>query len=131
MAHLVRRLLAVGAASALLWPLSLGAQARERVAYVSVVERATAQPVAELSPADVIIREDGVRREVLRITKATGPMHIAVLVDNSAAAESAIPNIRDGPPASSLAWATWDRSRWSRWPTARRWSPTTPPTPPC
>jgi hypothetical protein len=96
MAHLVRRLLAVGAASALLWPVLLGAQARERVAYVTVVERASGQPLAELSPADVIIREDGVRREVLRVTKATGPMHIAVLVDNSAAAESAIPNIRDG-----------------------------------
>lgn len=96
MAHLVRRLLAVGAASALLWPVLLHAQARERVAYVSVVERASGQPLAELSPADVIIREDGVRREVLRVTKATAPMHIAVLVDNSAAAESAIPNIRDG-----------------------------------
>ena len=67
MAHLVRRLLAVGAASALLWPVSLDAQARERVAYVSVVERASGQPLAELSPTDVIIREDGVRREVARL----------------------------------------------------------------
>ena len=31
------------------------------------------------------------RREVLRVTRATGPMHIALLVDNSAAAEPAIP----------------------------------------
>jgi hypothetical protein len=96
MAHLIRRLLAAGAASALLWPAVLGAQARERVAFVSVLDRATGQPLAELTTADVVVREDGVRREVLRVTRATGPMHIAVLVDNSAAAERSIPNIRDG-----------------------------------
>ena len=42
-----------------------------------------------------MVREDGVRREVLRVARATGPMHIALLVDNSVAAEPAIPNIRD------------------------------------
>ena len=95
MAHLVRRLLAVGAASALLWPILLDAQARERVAFVSVVDRATGQPVTELAPTGIVVREDGVRREVLRVARATGPMHIALLVDNSVAAEPAIPNIRD------------------------------------
>ena len=92
----VCRLLAVGAATSLLWPVLLDAQARERVAFVSVVERATNQPVNELAPADVIVREDGVRREVLRVTRASGPMHIAVLVDDSAAANQAIPDIRAG-----------------------------------
>jgi hypothetical protein len=94
MVHL-RRLLAVGAAAALLWPSLLDAQARERVAYVTVVDRSSGQPLTELSPPDVIVREDGVRREVLRVTRATGPMLIAVLVDNSSAAEREIPNIRD------------------------------------
>ncbi|MGD9906719.1 MAG: hypothetical protein AB7U83_24900 [Vicinamibacterales bacterium] len=93
---LVRRLLAAGAIAAGLWPAWLAAQARERVAFVTLVERASGQPVTELSPDDIAIREDGVRREVLRISRATGPMHIAVLIDNSAAAEAAIPNIRTG-----------------------------------
>ena len=96
MAHLAGRLLAVGTITALLWPVLLDAQARERVAFVSVVDRDSGQPVTELTPADVVVREDGVRREVLRVTRATGPMHIAVLVDNSAAAEPAIPDIRTG-----------------------------------
>jgi hypothetical protein len=96
MAHLVQRLIAVGAVTALLWPAQLDAQARERVAFVSVVDKASGQPLSELTAADVVIREDGVRREVLRVTRATGPMPIAVLVDNSAAAERSIANIRDG-----------------------------------
>lgn len=96
MARLVWRLFAVGAATLWLGPALLDAQARERAAYVTVVERGSGQPVDELTPGDVVIREDGVRREVLRVARPTAPMHVAVLVDNSAAAESAIPNIRDG-----------------------------------
>ncbi len=96
MAHLAGRLLAVGTITALLWPVLLDAQARERVAFVSVVDRDSGQPVTELSATDVVVREDGVRREVLRVTRASGPMHIAVLVDNSAAADPAIPDIRTG-----------------------------------
>ena len=72
----------------------LGAQARERVAYVAVVDRATSAPKDDLSARDIVIREDNATREVLRVTPATGPMPIAVLVDTSAAAEGAIPDIR-------------------------------------
>jgi hypothetical protein len=96
MAHLLWKPSVVAAAIGLLWPVTVGAQARERVAFVSVVDRATGQPRTELSPADVIIREDGARREVLRVARATGPLLVAVLVDNSAAAEPAIPDIRRG-----------------------------------
>lgn len=74
--------------------VSLGAQARERVAYVSVVDRASGAPKNDVTAADIVIREDKVTREVLRVTPATGPMPIAVLVDTSAAAESAIADIR-------------------------------------
>src|SRR5262249_49499545 len=34
--------------------------------------------------ADVVVREDGVAREVSRVSKATAPMQIALLVDDSA-----------------------------------------------
>jgi VWFA-related protein len=71
------------------------AQPRERVVYVSVQER-NGTPVTGLGPADLLVREDGVAREVLRVTPASDPMQIALLVDNSQAAEPDLQNIRDG-----------------------------------
>jgi len=68
--------------------------ARERVIYTSVVDK-DGEPVAGLGPDDFIVREDGVRREVLRVTPATEPILIALLVDNSRAAEDDVRNIRD------------------------------------
>lgn len=94
MPHFTARLAAVVAMLGLAAPASLGAQARERVAFVSVVNRATGAPLTELAPDDIFVREDRVPREVLRVTRATGPMPVAVLVDNSAAAEPAIADLR-------------------------------------
>jgi len=71
------------------------AGARERTLFVSAVD-ARGEPVEALGPTDFIITEDGRRREVLRVSRAAEPMDIAVLVDNSAAAERAIPSLRDG-----------------------------------
>lgn len=73
----------------------VSAQALERSLLVSALD-AKGQPVARLDPADVIVREDGVRREVLRIVPAADPMQVALLVDNTAAAEPHIANLRDG-----------------------------------
>jgi len=70
------------------------AGARERAIYTSVVDK-NGEPVAGLGPNDFIVREDGVRREVLRVTPATEPMAIALLADNSLAATDAIRDIRD------------------------------------
>lgn len=72
----------------------LGAQAQERIAFVSVVDRQSGTPSDAVTARDIVIREDRVSREVLRITRATGPMPLAVLVDNSTAAEPFIPDIR-------------------------------------
>src|SRR5687768_5470145 len=71
------------------------AGARERTLFVSAVD-SRGEPVDGLGPTDFIVTEDGRRREVLRISKAVEPIDIAVLVDNSAAAERAIPSLRDG-----------------------------------
>lgn len=71
------------------------AGARERALYASVVDR-DGRPVEGLGPGEFVVREDGVRREVLRVTPATEPMAIALLVDNSAAARDDIRNIREG-----------------------------------
>ena len=56
-------------------------------------------PVAELQPSDVIVKEDDVTREILRVAPATEPMQIAILVDNSQAAERYIRDYRDALPA--------------------------------
>lgn len=43
---------------------------------------------------DIAVTEDGQSREVLRLEKAEGPAHIALLVDDSQAAQSAIAEMR-------------------------------------
>ena len=69
-------------------------QARERVAYVSIIDAKTRQPVADVTPDALIVREDGNRREVLRVARATSPMPVAVIVDNSQPAAPTIPDLR-------------------------------------
>ncbi len=71
------------------------AGARERTLYASVVDK-NGEPVAGLSADEFIVREDNARREVLRVSRAVEPMALAILVDNSAAADNDIRNIRDG-----------------------------------
>jgi len=82
---------------ALTWPGRLAAQAIQKAMYVSVVNDAGA-PVPDLGPADFIVREDNVAREVLRVEPAVDPMQIAVLVDNSAASRDNISHIRQALP---------------------------------
>lgn len=76
----------------------LGAQAKQRAVYVTVLDNDGA-PVSDLAPSDIVIREDNVAREILRIAPATEPMQIAVLVDNSQAGEPYIRDYREAIPA--------------------------------
>lgn len=78
-------------------PTTAGAQAgaRERVLYVSVVDK-DGEPVTGLGPDEFVVREDDRRREVLRVSRAVEPLAVALLVDNSAAAQNNIRDIRDG-----------------------------------
>jgi hypothetical protein len=66
--------------------------------YVSALDQ-TGAPVPNLGPTDIIIREDKVTREILSVTPASDPMQIAVLVDNSQAAEEFIRDYRQALPA--------------------------------
>jgi VWFA-related protein len=86
--------LAAGGAAALFVSITLGAQAAERVLYVSVFDEKTRAPVTGLRTTDFIVKEDGASREVLRVGPATTPMPIAVIVDNSQAATDTIPDLR-------------------------------------
>ena len=103
--HIVRRypvwtVFALAIAAATL--LGLGAEAlaeaaqpgpRERALFVGAVD-SRGEPVEGLSVNDFIVTEDGRRREVLRVSRAIEPMDIALLVDNSAAADNAISSLR-------------------------------------
>ena len=74
----------------------LVAQTVERVLYVSVWDKATRAPITGLGPDAFNVREDGSRREVLRVTPATSPMSIAIIVDNSQPTTPTIADLRKG-----------------------------------
>jgi Ca-activated chloride channel family protein len=67
---------------------------REGTMYVSAVNR-EGEPVTGLGPEDFIIREDGTRREVLRVSRATDPIDLAILLDNSVGATNGVTFLRE------------------------------------
>jgi len=66
-------------------------QAREGRVYISVTDD---NKVIPITAADVTVSEDGRVREVLNVEKASAPLQIALLVDDSQAAQAAIHDIR-------------------------------------
>lgn len=88
--------LAAGGAVALAISVVLAAQSAERVLYVNVWDQATRAPITGLGTDAFAVREDGLAREVLRVTPATSPMSVAIVVDNSQAATPAIADLRKG-----------------------------------
>jgi hypothetical protein len=75
----------------------LVAQAVQRSMYVAVVD-ANGAPVPDVAPSDLVVREDNVAREVLRVAPADEPMQIEILVDNSQAAREYIRDVRAALP---------------------------------
>jgi hypothetical protein len=69
--------------------------ARQRALHVFALNE-DGMPVETLAPDDVVIREDGVAREVLKVSRSTEPVDITVLVDNSVASTRALQDIRLG-----------------------------------
>jgi VWFA-related protein len=69
------------------------AQAAERSLFVSVLGQGGA-PVPGLGPDAFVVREDGRSVEVLRASRATQPIDLAILVDNSQAASPYITDLR-------------------------------------
>jgi VWFA-related protein len=70
------------------------AQSTERTVFASVVDKNDA-PVTGLAQNEFIVREDDQAREVLRVSAATEPMQIAVLVDTSQAIEEHLLDVRN------------------------------------
>ncbi|MBM3808165.1 MAG: hypothetical protein FJW22_08195 [Acidimicrobiia bacterium] len=84
----------LSAPSAALLPGLSAAQGNERIAYASAWDARTRAPLTGLGPDAFVVREDNARREVLRVTAATSPLAIAILVDNTQAAHDHIAEIR-------------------------------------
>ena len=92
---MMNRCRVVGAAAAVVAALSspVLAQTEERAIYVSAIDKDD-KPVTGLTPADFIVREGGMAREVLRVEPARDPAQIALLVDTSAAIEPYVGDLR-------------------------------------
>ena len=69
------------------------AQIDERVMYASVVDN-KGEPVLGLNAKDLIVREDGQAREILRMTKDEDPLQVALLVDNSVEMRNRLSDLR-------------------------------------
>ena len=83
-----------GSVAVLLCTAALLAQSNERIAYVNAYDEKTRAPITSLGVRDIVVREDGAAREVLRVTPATSPMAVTILVDNTQAASDHIGDIR-------------------------------------
>ena len=100
--------IAVAVVTGSLTERALDAQARERTLFISAVDD-KGEPVEGLGPDAFVIRENGQRREVLRVSRATEPIDIALLADNSQAATDEITFIRDALSKFVAAMATDNR----------------------
>ena len=94
MSHVVRTRVLVASLAVTVLSGDLLAQAAERVLYVTALDERSKVPVESLTPADLRVTEDDRAREILRVTPATTPMPVAVVVDNQAAAQATIADLR-------------------------------------
>lgn len=92
---LVLSAIAVATAPALAQRPTQASDARTRDIYASVLDN-KGNPVTGLTAKDFTVREDGVAREVVRVAPADGQMDVVLIIDDSQAATSLIPYLRDG-----------------------------------
>ncbi|ODS53660.1 MAG: hypothetical protein ABS36_13630 [Acidobacteria bacterium SCN 69-37] len=69
-------------------------QGAQRTVTVGLLDR-TGTPVADVTTDDVIVREDGVAREVVRVAPGPPPTEVVILVDDSQAAATDLRDLRD------------------------------------
>ena len=74
-------------------PASDQRESRERGVLVSVSTNGDA-PVADMQATDFLVRENEIAREVIRLSPAPPPSHVYFLVDDSAATQSLVQDLR-------------------------------------
>jgi VWFA-related protein len=74
-------------------PAAAQADSETRTLYVSALDR-HGVPVEGLGPDAFLVSENGVRREVLRVSPAVEPIDLTVMVDNSSSARDHITFVR-------------------------------------
>jgi VWFA-related protein len=75
---------------------ALGAWAQtavDKTIFIAVLDE-SGKPVKDIALGEILIREDGVDREVISVAPATDPLYVALLVDTTPAAEPYIQDIR-------------------------------------
>jgi VWFA-related protein len=90
---LLTAIAAVGDSIAIAQESPAGGSAQEHVIYASVLNK-QGLPVTNLRASDFVVREEGVEREVTRVSPASEPIRIAVLADTSRAMEPYINDMR-------------------------------------
>lgn len=81
------------AAALVVMPADAQRSTRQRDIFATVVDGRDA-PVPGLGTADFVVREDGVAREVIAVEPAPPPGPVALLIDNSQAAEPFVNDLR-------------------------------------
>jgi VWFA-related protein len=92
---ILARLLIAVCGGVLLGTAFVRAQSDEWTVYTSVVDQNGA-PVLGLSSSDFVVRENGMAREILRVSPATDSLTVAVLIDNSQEIRSDLIDLRQG-----------------------------------
>jgi von Willebrand factor type A domain len=74
---------------------SLSAQRVQRRVFITAAD-GSGTPILDLTAGEFELLENGVSREVLRATRVTGPMRIALVVDSSSSVAPLLNNLRAG-----------------------------------
>lgn len=71
------------------------AQGKTRTLYASITDKAGV-PAADLTAADITVREDNQSREIVSVKRAAAPMTVALLMDNSHVIQGMTQELRIG-----------------------------------
>ena len=81
--------------SSLATTLEAQGSGRQRTLLVSATSE-DGVPLETLTPEDVVVREDGVAREVVKVSRSAEPVDITLVIDNSVASTRALQDMRIG-----------------------------------
>jgi hypothetical protein len=66
-------------------PVASARQGAEKQIVVSVMNLRSGTPVQGVTPASLVVKEDGTERQIVKVEPATAPMSVVLLADNTSA----------------------------------------------